>query len=103
MIETDFPHAWDHLLGDIVARLTAFTDQNVIIPATLFILQILFRAYEYRSPNEHRRDPLYTVIDATFPTLLKIFEGLRASTAIQSAEMQILLCKIFWCSIQVLS
>lgn len=50
----------------------------------------------YKPADGGMREPLYRIIEVTFPALLKIFQASLNHNSLEVMELQKLLCKIFW-------
>ncbi|BDA47636.1 Importin-7 [Coccomyxa sp. Obi] len=94
IVHVDFPERWPGLLPIVLQNLSSQEQQRLY--GALFALRILTRKYEFK--DEEERAPLGTLVDATFPLLLRIFQGLLAtdSAALEYAELLKLVCKVFW-------
>ncbi|KAG2410271.1 Importin beta-like SAD2-like protein [Vigna angularis] len=92
VIHSDYPEQFPHLLDWIKQNLQ---DQQQV-HATLFVLRILSRKYEFKSDEE--RTPVYGVVQHTFPLLLTIINALVqiANPSVEVADLIKLICKIFW-------
>lgn len=98
----DYPAAWPQLLPTLAAHLSS-PDQRTMHGA-LVCLRVVARKYEFKDESE--RGPLRELVDATFPRLLAILQGVLASAAQPAAvppellaQLPLLLalvCKIFW-------
>ncbi|EIE23737.1 ARM repeat-containing protein [Coccomyxa subellipsoidea C-169] len=94
IVHVDFPESWPGLLPIVLQNLGSQEQQRLY--GALFALRILTRKYEFK--DEEDRIPLGTLVDATFPILLRIFQGLLASesASLEVAELLKLVCKVFW-------
>ncbi|PSC72993.1 importin beta-like SAD2 [Micractinium conductrix] len=94
LVYCDYPEHWPQLLGQVQAYLAS--QDQARISGALYVLRFLARKYEFRDEDE--RAPLEGVVNATFPTLLQIFQMLLAmdSHSPELAELLKLVCKTFW-------
>ncbi|CAL5220954.1 g3058 [Coccomyxa viridis] len=90
----DFPEHWPGLLPAVLQNLSS-QDHGRLYGA-LFALRILARKYEFK--DEEDRAPLTGIVNGAFPVLLQLFQSLLASKspAVEIAELQKLVLKIFW-------
>ena len=96
IIAVDYPERWPDLVPALAGSLGS-GDQTAISGA-LRTLRIIARKYEFR--DESDRAPLVAVIEATFPSVLSVFQTLLAnpSPSPDLADLLKLCCKIFWSS-----
>jgi len=92
---SDFPHAWPGLLEGIAHNLT---QGEARMYGALYAERMLVKKYEYKSRAD--REPLLAIVACTYPTLIQIFAALAEHEHPQAYEMQRLICKIFWSSMQ---
>jgi len=66
------------------------------VSGSLAVLRVLFRRYEFAS--EKQRKTMWSVVNSTFPILIQLFNYINTlpTSSDESAELQKLLCKIFW-------
>jgi hypothetical protein len=92
--EADFPERWPELAPAVGAALTSPEPGRVY--GALFVLRFLARKYEYKDGTQ--RQVLHALVRDTFPSLLRIVQGLLAlnSTAPDVAELLKLVLKTLW-------
>ncbi|XP_062108054.1 importin beta-like SAD2 homolog isoform X2 [Humulus lupulus] len=96
IVHADYPEQWPRLLDWVKVNLLQDDSQ---VYASLFVLRILSRKYEFKSDEE--RVPVHHIVEETFPSLLNIFNKLVqiANPPVDVADFIKLICKIFWSSI----
>lgn len=94
----DFPERWDNLLPEIMNNLTS--NEPTRIRASLLAIRQLAKRYETKSAEN--RGPLNEIVSQVFPLLAQLVEHLLEHQDEQSAELQKLVCKIFWSSTQTI-
>jgi hypothetical protein len=96
IITWDYPQQWPSLVPVLASSLTS-GDQSLMC-GSLRTLRIIARKYEFRDGSE--RAPLIAMVDATFPSILAVFQTLLAngSPSPDLAELLKICCKIFWSS-----
>eukprot|EP01100_Stratorugosa_tubuloviscum_P015507 TRINITY_DN897_c0_g2_i1.p1 TRINITY_DN897_c0_g2~~TRINITY_DN897_c0_g2_i1.p1 ORF type:complete len:994 (-),score=396.95 TRINITY_DN897_c0_g2_i1:163-3144(-) len=99
IIESDYPNFWPNLL-DIILSYFNGPNQALTIPGALYLLETLAKIFRYRPPESEKRSPFEEIINKTFPILLNFLQHLSQSQTIQTAEMQVLIAKIFNSAIQ---
>lgn len=94
LVYSDYPQHWPDLLPQVQQYLTS--QDQARVSGALCVLRFLARKYEFR--DEEERAPLEAVVNATFPSLLHIFQMLLAmdSSSPELAELLKLVCKTFW-------
>jgi hypothetical protein len=92
--EADFPERWPELAPAVGAALSSPEPSRVY--GALFVLRFLARKYEYKDGTQ--RQVLHALVRDTFPSLLRIVQGLLAlnSTAPDVAELLKLVLKTLW-------
>eukprot|EP00761_Pharyngomonas_kirbyi_P008268 gb/GECH01008279.1/.p1 GENE.gb/GECH01008279.1/~~gb/GECH01008279.1/.p1 ORF type:complete len:979 (+),score=247.66 gb/GECH01008279.1/:1-2937(+) len=96
MVAVDFPEKWNTLLDEIMGQLKS--NEPVRIRASLLALYQIAKRYEAK--RVELREPLNHIVEQIFPLLLQLGEYLLQQNDEQSAEIQKLVCKIFWASTQ---
>jgi len=94
IVDYEYPENWNELVPKIMTYLTS-KDYNLMLGA-LEALRLVVKKYEYTPPGKGRRKPLQGLIENTFPVLIQLFNALQTMDSIESAQMQLLLAKIFW-------
>jgi hypothetical protein len=96
IVHADYPEQWPRLLDWVKVNLLQDDSQ---VYASLFVLRILSRKYEFKSDEE--RVPVHHIVEETFPSLLNIFNKLVqiVNPPVDVADFIKLICKIFWSSI----
>jgi len=97
IVDFEYPDNWNELVPKIMSYLTS-KDYNLMLGA-LESLRLVVKKYEYTPPGKGRRKPLQTLIQNTFPVLIQLFNALQTMDSIESAQMQLLLTKIFWSAV----
>lgn len=110
----DFPDLWGDLIDNLLAL--AQTNDPTQIYSACFCLKLLFQKFAYVFHSIHKRhENLYkicryqdkkaiifhSVIDKTFPILLNVWGNVSTITNNESAEIQLLITKIFFSSFMV--
>eukprot|EP01114_Cavostelium_apophysatum_P020202 TRINITY_DN6708_c0_g1_i2.p1 TRINITY_DN6708_c0_g1~~TRINITY_DN6708_c0_g1_i2.p1 ORF type:complete len:1041 (+),score=319.24 TRINITY_DN6708_c0_g1_i2:133-3255(+) len=103
IVDYDFPEKWPEVLPKITAYLNS-KDLRFMTGA-LEALRRTIRKYEYmptkKKNSSKKRLPLFQLVDSIFPLLIQIFQAAAALNTLESAEMQFLLVRIFWSSINM--
>mmetsp|Transcript_5295 Transcript_5295/g.7439 ORF Transcript_5295/g.7439 Transcript_5295/m.7439 type:complete len:1038 (+) Transcript_5295:129-3242(+) len=97
--DNEYPDPWGATLIPQLQTLLQSKDLRVLHGAILSIRTII-KKYEY-IPASPRRKPLFPLVDSLFPQLTKIFEELNKHATPESAEMQLLLVKTFWSTVNM--
>ncbi|CAD7704977.1 unnamed protein product [Ostreobium quekettii] len=94
IVSVDFPENWPGLKDAIMENLFA-QDENKVFGA-MQALRAIARKYEFKKQEE--RGVLDEVLAATLPKLLEVMRSIAINTnpAPMYAELQKVLCKIFW-------
>merc|ERR1712137_14872 len=92
----DFPQQWPNLLDMLRDRVQS--SDGSFVYASLFCLRLFYQKYEFQSSKQ---DLFNKIIDDTFPVLSKALEYVHSSAGdnVFCAEIQLLLCKIFYSTI----
>eukprot|EP00741_Cyanophora_paradoxa_P019839 tig00000217_g19147.t1 len=93
----DFPERWPSLVPGILQNIHSNDPQRCY--GALLALRVLAKKYEYK-PSE-QRGPVEELVNVTFPVLLQLFQYLRTLQTVEAAEMQKLICKIYWSCTQL--
>lgn len=101
---SDSPSQWSTLVPNIIANLQTGMSSSppdlLRIYGSICTLRIVLKRYQFRDPKA--RQPVYEIVDQTFPLLLPIlqtFAGLSpAQQTEETREICRILCKIFFLS-----
>lgn len=94
----DFPHNWPTLVPQCLQLINS---QNpVSIDGALYALRMASKRYEWCTSQNDRRGELHQLVEMTFPTLCELLKYLISLETMESLNMQLLICKIFWSSTQ---
>eukprot|EP01119_Soliformovum_irregulare_P021911 TRINITY_DN7380_c0_g1_i1.p1 TRINITY_DN7380_c0_g1~~TRINITY_DN7380_c0_g1_i1.p1 ORF type:complete len:1015 (-),score=291.06 TRINITY_DN7380_c0_g1_i1:18-3062(-) len=95
--ERDFPEQWTDLLPKIQGFLASKDLKST--HGALLALHLTLKKYELMDPSKKQRAYLDHVVSQTFPLLLELFRQLSGDASLESGQLQLMLCKIFWVSI----
>eukprot|EP01087_Luapelamoeba_hula_P007288 TRINITY_DN1779_c0_g1_i1.p1 TRINITY_DN1779_c0_g1~~TRINITY_DN1779_c0_g1_i1.p1 ORF type:complete len:1013 (+),score=139.46 TRINITY_DN1779_c0_g1_i1:120-3158(+) len=98
MLEKEFPHNWASLVPKIQNYLVS--QDLAIVHGSLTALYLLIKKYSHKPSEGGLREPLYNVVNATFATVLSIFQNAAQHNTIDAIEIQKLVSKIFWAATQ---
>jgi len=97
---TEAPNEWAQLIPDILRNvqqgMSAQPPQMLRVYGSICTLRMVMKRYEFKEPDS--RGPMYDIADATFPTLLSVYQTIAAiqPPTHETLEMCRILTKIFY-------
>eukprot|EP01125_Pyxidicula_operculata_P021827 TRINITY_DN8675_c0_g1_i1.p1 TRINITY_DN8675_c0_g1~~TRINITY_DN8675_c0_g1_i1.p1 ORF type:complete len:1052 (+),score=285.77 TRINITY_DN8675_c0_g1_i1:135-3158(+) len=95
IVQTDFPENWPGIMEQIMQFINS--QDGAQMHGALYALRVITQRYQYTA-EQPRREPLYKIVEYTFPVLLPLLEFLEKHDSIESVEMQLLIIKTFYSS-----
>ncbi|KYQ94245.1 hypothetical protein DLAC_04540 [Tieghemostelium lacteum] len=91
--DKEFPTTWTSLMPKSIQLITSQDIKNMMAGLTTF--QLAIRRFQYIPSGNKKREPLFKVVEESFPLLLQVFQLLGNVQSTESAILQRKICKIY--------
>lgn len=91
----DYPSHWPTILGEVGRTLKTSQDLETI-KMTLHTLLMLFKPFEYFQLDDPRRQPLYQLVEACFPTVLALGQKMLTVNTDTARSIQKFVVRLFY-------
>mmetsp|Transcript_10627 Transcript_10627/g.17732 ORF Transcript_10627/g.17732 Transcript_10627/m.17732 type:complete len:1091 (+) Transcript_10627:18-3290(+) len=88
----DFPEIWPEAANQVIEKVQNLNPDNIV--GVLQALRQLMKSYDIVKPTKKARDPLFHIVDVTFPILLPIFQQACKDESETAASVRKVMCQI---------